>query len=107
MKTFKRPDKSRREAELARVESYLRASLQPVEPRPAFAASLKARLAKETVTSTPAPMLFQYVLLSLAGIASGALLVLAGVRAAVTVLGLLGVLHQARGQMEAKRSTLV
>jgi hypothetical protein len=107
MKTFKMPGKGKREAELARVENYLRATLQPVELRPAFAASLKTRLAKGSFTVTPAPILFQYVLLALAGIASGALLFLAGARAAVTVLGLLGILHTARGQMEAKRSSLV
>jgi hypothetical protein len=55
----------------------------------------------------PAPMLFQYVLLSLAGIASGVLLLLASVRATMAVLGRLGVLQPARSPVETKRSTLL
>lgn len=108
MKAFQRSEQKRqREAELARLENYLRAHLHPVEPRPAFVSGLRARLAKESAGSMPAPMLFQYVLLSLAGIASGVLLLLASVRATMAVLGRLGVLQPARSPVETKRSTLL
>jgi hypothetical protein len=86
------------------MERFLQTSFSPVAPRPDFVSGLKTRLAVESKKVYSRSTVLQYVLLSLAGVVTSALLILAGVRAVVTLLGLLGILHQMRGSVGDKQS---
>jgi len=90
-----------------KMERYLQTSFSPVAPRPDFVNDLKSRLAQESKKFYSRSTVMQYVLLSLAGVVTSVLLILAGVRAMVTLLGVLGILHQMRGQASAKRSQVL
>jgi hypothetical protein len=79
------------------MERYLQTSFRPVAPRPDFVYSLKTRLAQESKRFNSRSTVLQYVLLSLAGVLTSALLIFAGMRAVITLLGVLGILHQMRG----------
>ena len=78
------------------MERYLQTSFRPVAPRPDFVTDLKTRLTQESKRFSSRSTVLQYVLLSLAGVLTSALLILAGMRAVVTLLGVLGILHQMR-----------
>lgn len=82
---------------VVKMERYLQTSFRPVAPRPDFVTDLKARLAQESKRFASRTTVLQYVLLSLAGVMMSVLLILAGVRAVITLLGVLGILHQMRG----------
>jgi hypothetical protein len=90
----RRTDPEVAQTEVLRVERRLGDMLREVPPRQAFVSNLKNRLAKETMPRRSNTQIVQYILLSLAGIVSGAMLMIAGIRAMVTLLGLLGILHQ-------------
>lgn len=92
---------------VVKMERYLQTSFSPVAPRPDFVTGLKTRLVAESKQVFSRSTVLQYVLLSLAGVLTSALLILAGVRAVVTLLGLLGILHQMRGQVSEKHSQAV
>jgi hypothetical protein len=78
------------------MERYLQTSFRPVAPRPDFVTDLKTRLAVESRRFRSRSTVLQYVLLSLAGVVTSVLLIFAGVRAVITLLGILGILHQMR-----------
>jgi hypothetical protein len=80
------------------TERYLQTSFRPVAPRPDFVTDLKNRLALESKRFGSRSTVLQYVLLSLAGVLTSALLIFAGMRAVITLLGILGILHQVRSQ---------
>lgn len=90
----RRTDPEVAQTEVLRVERRLGDMLREVPPRQAFVSNLRNRLAKETIPRRSNTQIVQYILLSLAGILSGAMLMIAGIRAMVTLLGLLGILHQ-------------
>jgi hypothetical protein len=68
-----------------------------------FVSDLKARLVSESIIKQPTPPLSRYVLLAAAGLISSVILVITGVRATVTVLGALGILHHIREQVQHKQ----
>lgn len=90
-----------------KMERYLQTSFYPVAPRSDFVNDLKTRLTYESRKFASRSTVLQYVLLSLAGVVTSVLLILAGVRAVVTLLGVLGILHQMRGQIGEKRSQVL
>lgn len=83
------------ERDLYQMENYLGAALHGVAPRPDFVSGLHKRLVTEPVQARNNALVFQYVILSLAGIASGVLLIIAGARAVNSLLSLMGVVQQA------------
>lgn len=95
MKAFHRPGRAAGQG-VERMERYLRSSFRPVAPRPDFVNELRSRLALESRRFRSRTTLLQYVLLALATAVTSALVILAGVRAVITLLGVLGVLHQMR-----------
>jgi hypothetical protein len=102
MKTRQKADEF---ARVADTEIYLRNVMQPVQPRPAFVTGLKSRLMKATVAKKNNRAVFQNVVLALVGIAGSALLVIAGVRSVVTLLGAIGIIKLLRDQSQNKPSS--
>jgi len=84
------------------MESRLEAALHGVNPRPDFVSTLRTRLNKQPEPVRSNLRIFQYVIISLAGILSTMLLVFAGIKAIVALLSVLGVLHQVgRGRSDS------
>lgn len=104
MKSSRKSTASGVQPGVVKMEHFLQTSFSPVAPRPDFVSGLKTRLAVESKKVYSRSTVLQYVLLSLAGVVTSALLILAGVRAVVTLLGLLGILHQMRGPVGEKQS---
>lgn len=104
MKALGKPSRSGVKSGVKGIEHYLQTSFRPVTPRTDFVSGLKNRLSDESKKFYSRSTVLQYVLLSLAGVVTSVLIILAGVRAVVTLLGVLGVLHQMRGPVGGKRS---
>ncbi len=81
--------------EMYRMERELGATLHGVAPRPDFVSQLRTRLATEPVQAENNRRVFQYTLLSLAGVISGVLLLVTLVRGVSALLGYLGIVDQA------------
>ena len=107
MKAFGKSSRAAAQPGVVKMERYLQTSFTPVAPRSDFVSGLKTRLTDEGRKFASRSTVLQYVLLSLAGVVTSVLLILAGVRAVVTLLGVLGILHQMRGQVGDKRSQLL
>ncbi|MBN1148765.1 MAG: hypothetical protein JXA78_16005 [Anaerolineales bacterium] len=89
--------------ELEDLEDYLARALRPVEPRPGFIADLRARLDRAPAPQKQSPAALRYALLAAAGLLSSLIIVITGVRAAITILGALGVLGHVRNQARRKQ----
>ena len=87
--------------DLADLEAYLEATLNPITPRPAFVNSLGIRLMEATFSEPSVP---QYVFLAVAGVISGIIIVVTGIRAAITILGALGIVRSLKGQIRQERA---
>ena len=87
------------EKEITLLETLLDAIYQPVEPKPFFVSDLKARLMGAPIPVRTAPTRRQLAMLAVAGVVSGVIILVTGLRAAVTVLVALGILRQMKGQM--------
>jgi hypothetical protein len=90
--------------EILAMEAKLGRIMQPVEPRPEFAANLKRSLLHqpEATLREPGQGLIQYVVLGTAGVLSGALILVFGIKA---VSGLIGSIQQVKKQVEQNPST--
>jgi hypothetical protein len=78
------------------LERMLQSSLHPVTPRNHFRSGLHTRLS-QTPVPPPSPFrVIQYVIIALGAVAAVALLVVAGARLVLTLLGSLGLLQQMR-----------
>ena len=84
------------ERDLYQMENRLGAVLHGVSPRPDFVSSLHNRLVSEPVQARNNALVFQYVILSLAGVVSGVLLIIAGARMINSLLSLMGAVEQVR-----------
>lgn len=104
MKASKKSNAAGAQPGVVKMERYLQTTFSPVAPRPDFVTGLRTRLTQESRQIYSRSTILQYVLLSLAGVVTSVLLILAGVRAVVTLLGVLGILHQMRGQVSQKPS---
>jgi hypothetical protein len=89
------------------LEDYLRSTLRPVKPRTAFVSDLRARLAKVPPAVRATPPILKYTALAIAGAVGGAVIVITGVRAVVTVLGALGLLVALKEQAHQKQGASV
>jgi hypothetical protein len=104
VKSFRKSSTSGVQSGDVKMERYLQSSFSPVAPRPDFVSGLKTRLVAESKEVYSRSTVLQYVLLSLAGVLTSVLLILAGVRAVLTLLGVLGILRQMRGPVGNKQS---
>jgi hypothetical protein len=89
--------------QIADLEAYLQSTLHPVNPRPAFVTGLKSRLAQITPVARSTPKTLQYAIIGVAGAATAAVLVISGVRAAVTIIGALGLMFHLTDQARQKK----
>jgi hypothetical protein len=96
MKASRKNNRTMAKPGVGNTERYLQTSFRPVAPRPDFVNDLRTRLAQESRRFSSRSTVLQYVLLSLAGVLTSALLIFAGMRAVITLLGVLGILHQMR-----------
>lgn len=78
------------------MEAQLQAIFKPVTIRPAFMAQLKERILTQPVVESPAAKIKRYAPVAAAGMLGSALIVIAGVRALITLLGALGLLRSMR-----------
>ena len=83
--------------EIEEMEAKLQESLVPVTPRPTFVSALKGRLMTAPEPKLPSmPPALQYTILGGLGLISSILIVVTGIRAAVTLIGALGLISQLR-----------
>jgi hypothetical protein len=95
--------KNVRRYQISDLEAYLQSTLRPVDPRPAFVTSLKTRLAQIPPAARSTPRLVQYTLIGLAGAVTAAVLVVSGVRAAMTMIGAVGLMVHIADQARHKK----
>jgi hypothetical protein len=90
--------------EIAKFESLLESYLQPVTPRADFVRQLRRRLLDVSRPSVkiPGTNYIRYGLIAGASLAGSFLVVATGIRAVMTVLGALGIIHFVKQQVDQK-----
>jgi hypothetical protein len=88
------------------VEPILENALRPVVPRPEFVGVVRKRLAIQVQPMKTGPSAWQYVLWVGAGLVSGVVLIVAGLRAATALLVALGVIQQVKKIQQPPDSSL-
>jgi hypothetical protein len=99
--------KSERDTDFSDIEANLRGFLRPVEPRPTFVNESRIRLVKASLRKRSQLMIIQLVILAIAGLTSSILILVVSMRAVITLLGMLGMLHLFREQGRQKRAISV
>jgi len=99
--------KLERDTDFSDIEADLRDFLKPVEPRPSFVSESRIRLVRASLQKRSHWMMIQLVLLVIAGLTSSLLILVVGVRAVITLIGMLGMINLAREQSSQKRSISV
>lgn len=100
------------EKDLKKVEDTLQKTLVPVSPRQEFVSDLFTQLSisVQRNTSRESSITFQdnqkrkldYILLTIAGIISSTMIIFAGIRVVIAILGMLGILHQVNKEINTK-----
>lgn len=92
--------KKMNQEKLYEIESLLGTYLQPVSPRPEFVSQLKKRLLDTTRprVQIPGKKYMDYWLIALASVIGSALFLVTGVRAILTVMSALGIIHFFKNQ---------
>ena len=96
--------KSREKDEFPKLESVLGTALRPVMPRSAFISGLRTQLVSEAGTKKPELANFHLFLLLMVGITTSILLILAGVRAIIGVIGAMSILKLVGDQANQKNA---
>ncbi len=93
------------EKQIKVMENRLQAALQPVSPRPEFVKDLKRRLLSpsEADASIAANQPKQNIFMIAAGLLSGTVLIVLGVKAVIALLASLGLIQQVKRQMEQQK----
>ena len=107
MGALRKDSMSKQRYALPDLEAYLQATLRPVKPRTAFVSDLGAKLSKIPPAVRATPPILKYTVLAIAGAVSAAVIVVTGVRAAVTILGTLGLLVALKEQARQKQTATV
>jgi hypothetical protein len=107
MKTRMKRGKLFMEDEFEELEACLKSVMRPVEPRSAFISALKVRLLNNHTNKRITPRFLQYSALLVAGLISGVIIVVTGVRATIAILGALGLLRNVRGQVTRKSTASI
>jgi len=95
------------EEDILGIEDYLYSALYPVNPSSTFVQSLKSRLMDAPEPVNRSKEIMQYSLLGLAGVLSGIIIIVTGIRATVTILGALGILRQVRNRANRQGTAAV
>jgi hypothetical protein len=95
---------SRASDEFPELESVLGATLRPVAPRSTFISGLRTQLVSEAQTRKPVLANFHLFLLMMVGITSSILLILAGVRAIIGIIGAMNILRLVGDQANQKNA---
>lgn len=82
--------------EFDELEQILKTSLNPIEPRSTFRTDLRTRLNQTPVLRYTPMVVFQYLLISIGGVLSAVLIILAAARMINVLLMSLGLLRQMR-----------
>ncbi len=87
------------------IESLLASYLRPVNPRPEFVNQLQQRLLDTTrpIVKIPGKKYIDYGLIAAASLIGSALVLMTGVRAVLTFMSALGILHFVKRQTEDKK----
>lgn len=87
------------------LESLLETYLIPVKPRTEFVTQLKRRLLDSTRprVNFPTQRYLDYGLIALVSLAGSALVLITGIRAVLTVMSALGIIHLVKNQAEEKQ----
>ena len=85
------------------LESNMREFFQPVVPTPDFVADLKKSLLRYPRWKIALPGMLQSIMLVSAGLVSGILILVTGIRAIVTILGTFKILRQIKTQVNNKQ----
>ncbi|MFC2052768.1 hypothetical protein ACFLV7_00500 [Chloroflexota bacterium] len=88
---------------LQELESNLREILQPVVPSQDFVADLKKRLLRYPRWKIALPGMLKSIMLVSAGLISGVIILVSGMRAIVTILGTFKILRQIKNQENKKQ----
>lgn len=88
---------------LQELESNLREILQPVVPTQDFVADLKKRLLRYPRWKIALPGMLKSIMLVSAGLFSGVIILVTGIRAIVTILGTFKILRQIKTQVNKKQ----
>ncbi len=93
------------ERQIKGIENRLQATLLPVSPRPEFVKDLKHRLLSpaEADASIVSSKPKQNVFVLAAGLLSGTVLIVLGVKAIIALLASLGLLQQVKSRMEQQK----
>jgi hypothetical protein len=106
MKKFIKRDKINKSIQTEKFEPILDAIFVPVTPRPEFVGELRKRLAGQVQPVKTGPSVWQYAVWISAGLVSGVVLIVGGVRAATSILVALGVIQQVKKAQQAPESSL-
>jgi len=85
------------------LESNLREILQPVVPTPDFMDDLKKRLLRYPRWKIALPGMLKSIMLVSAGLFSGVIILVTGIRAIVTIFGAFKILRQIKTQVNKKQ----
>lgn len=87
------------------LESLLETYLVPVKPRPEFVKQLRRRLLDSARPKVhfPGDKYLDYGLITLVSLAGSALVLITGIRAVLTVMSALGIIHLVKSQAEEKQ----
>ena len=88
---------------LQELESNLREILRPVVPSQDFVADLKKRLLRYPRWKIALPAMLKSIMLVSAGLISGLIILVSGMRAIVTILGTFKILRQIKTQENKKQ----
>jgi ribose/xylose/arabinose/galactoside ABC-type transport system permease subunit len=88
---------------LQELEANLRGILQPVVPTPDFVADLKKSLLRYPRWKIAFPGMLKSIMLVSAGLFSGAIILVTGIRAIVTILGTFKILRRIKTQVNKKQ----
>jgi hypothetical protein len=106
MKKFIKRVKTKDDFQTDKFEPILDAALVTVAPRPEFVGELRKRLAGQVLPVKTGPSLWQYAMWVSAGLVSGVVLVVAGVRATTSLLVAVGVIQQVNKAQQTPGSSL-
>ena len=89
------------------LESSLRKILLPVDPSPDFVADLKTSLLRYPRWKIALPGMLQSIMLVSAGLISGVMILVTGMRAIVTIFGTFKILRQFKTQVNKKQVSAI
>ena len=92
---------------LQELESNMREFFQPVGPSPIFVADLKKSLLRYPRWKIALPGMLRSIMLVSAGLISGVMILVTGMRAIVTIFGTFKILRQFKTQVNKKQVSAI